>query len=200
MESATLETALLSFAIGIGLAAACGFRIFIPMVVMSLASRAGYLSLGDDFEWIASTPALVIFGLATIFEIGAYYVPFLDNLLDTLATPSAVIAGILATASQVTEVHPLLGWSVAIVAGGGAAGLVQGLTTFGRQVSSLATAGFGNPILSTAEAGASVLFTLLAVFVAPLGAILVVLLLFVALKKIFFRSPDTGPPTPSAAV
>ena len=200
MESAIFESTLLNLAIGIGLAAACGFRVFIPMVVMSLATRAGYLSLGDDFQWIASTPALIIFGLATVLEIGAYYIPFLDNLLDVLATPSAVIAGIITTASQVTDVHPLLGWSVAIIAGGGAAGLVQGLTTFGRQVSSVSTAGFGNPILSTVEAGASVFFTVLAVFVAPLGAILVVLLLFVALKKIFFRSPGAGTPTPSAAV
>lgn len=194
MEPAVIESTLLSCAVGLGLAAACGFRIFIPMLVMSLAARADYLSLGDNFEWIASTPALVTFSIATLLEIGAYYIPFLDNLLDTVATPSAVVAGVIASASQVSEIHPFFGWAVAIIAGGGAAGLIQGLTTFGRQFSSLATAGFGNPILSTLEAGASIVFTLLAVFVAPLAAILVLALVFVACKKIFFRSSDDGAP------
>lgn len=198
MESAVFESTLLSFAVGLGLAAACGFRVFIPMLVMSLAARADYLTMGDDFQWIASTPALVTFGLATAFEIGAYYIPFLDNILDTIATPSAVVAGIVATASQVSEIHPFFGWAVAIIAGGGAAGLVQGLTTVGRQFSSLATVGFGNPIFSTVEAGASIVFTLLAVFVAPLAAILVLLLLFVAFKKIFLRSGGNGSPDEGA--
>lgn len=197
METAVVETTLLNLAMGLGLSAACGFRVFIPMLMMSLASRAGYLTLSEDFLWLASTPALVTFGIATLLEVGAYYIPFVDNLLDTIATPSAVVAGVIATASQVTDMHPFFGWAVAIIAGGGAAGLVQGLTTVGRQLSSLATAGFGNPILSTIEAGASVGFTLLAVFVAPLAAVLVVLLLFVAVKKIFFSSSRGADPAPA---
>ena len=153
METAVLEGTLVSLMIGIGLSAACGFRIFVPFLVMNLAARAGYLELAGGWEWIGSTPALIAFGAATSLEIGAYYVPFLDNLLDTVSTPSAVVAGVLVTASQVSEMHPFFGWAVAIIAGGGASGLVQGLTTITRQVSSFATGGFGNPIFSTFEAG-----------------------------------------------
>ncbi len=188
-----METTFVSIAIGVGLAAACGFRIFVPLLVISAAARAGHLELAGSFEWMATTPALIAFGSATALEIAAYYVPFFDNLLDTVATPSAVVAGIVATGSQVADFDPLLGWSIAIIGGGGAAGAVQGLTTVTRGISSVATAGFGNPVLSTVEAGASVVMTLLAILL-PLAAVFgVLVLLYVAVKKIFFRS------TPSTA-
>ena len=189
-----METTLVSIAIGVGLAAACGFRIFVPLLVISAAARGGHLELADSFEWMASTPALIAFGTATALEIAAYYIPFFDNLLDTVATPSAVVAGVVATASQVADLDPLMGWSVAIIGGGGAAGAVQGLTAVTRQISSLATAGFGNPLLSTAEAGASLVMTALSILV-PLAAVFGVLVLFtIAVKKIFFRSAaDTTP-------
>ena len=189
-----METTLLSIAIGLGLAAACGFRIFVPLLLIGLAARGGHLELAQSFEWMASTPAVLAFGSATLLEIAAYYIPFLDNLLDTIATPSAVVAGIVATASQVSDLDPLLGWSVAIIAGGGAAGAVQGLTAVTRQISSLATAGFGNPVVSTIEAGASVVMTILAIVVPFAAAIGVLLLLFYAVKKIFFRSPARETP------
>ena len=184
-----METTLVSIAIGLGLAAACGFRIFVPLLLISLASRGGHLELAESFEWMGSTPALIAFGTATVLEIGAYYVPFLDNLLDTVSTPSAVVAGVVASASQVSDLDPLLGWSIAIVAGGGVAGAVQGLTAVTRQLSSVATAGFGNPLLSTAEAGASLVMTVLAILVPLVAAFGALLLLYYAVKKIFFRTP-----------
>jgi len=188
-----METTLVSIAIGLGLAAACGFRIFVPLLIIGVAARSGHLELAESFRWLASTPALLALGTATGLEIAAYYVPFFDNLLDTVATPSAVVAGIVASASQVADLDPLLGWSVAIIGGGAAAGAVQGLTTVTRQLSSLATAGFGNPLLSTAEAGASVAMTLLSILM-PLAAVFgVLVLLYVAVKKIFLR-PVAGTP------
>ena len=184
-----METTLVSIAIGVGLAAACGFRIFVPLLIISGAARGGHLELADSFQWMGSTPALIAFASATALEIAAYYIPFFDNLLDTIATPSAVVAGIVASASQVTDIDPLLGWSVAIIGGGGAAGAVQGLTTVTRQISSMATAGFGNPVLSTAEAGASIVMTALSILVPLFALFGVLVLLFFAIKKIFFSPP-----------
>lgn len=185
-----MESELLSILIGVGLSAACGFRIFVPLLVLSVAARADYLTLADSFQWMESTTALLAFGTATVLEIGAYYIPLVDNLLDGAAAPSAVVAGVLATGSQVADMHPMLAWSVAIVAGGGAAGAVQGLTTIARQLSTLATAGFGNPLFSTAEAGASLGMALLALLlpVAAASLILVLLvLLYLAAKKLLSR-------------
>ena len=175
---------VLSISVGIGLAAACGFRIFVPLFLISLAHHTGHLQLADSFQWMGSPAATVSFGAATLVEILAYYVPFFDNLLDTLAAPSAVVAGTVATASQVADMDPWLAWSVAIIGGGGSAGVVQGLTTITRQISSLATAGFGNPLVSTAEAGASLVMTALAVLLPGVAVVLFLLLAFFGAKKL----------------
>src|SRR5205085_3194476 len=144
---------LLSICLGIGLSAACGFRVFVPLLVMNLASLSGHLALADGFAWIGSYPALVAFSVATVLEIAGYYVPWLDHLLDTIATPAAIIAGTLVSASMVNHFSPFLNWTLAIIAGGGAAGMVQGATVLARGFSSAGTAGLGNPLVSTAELG-----------------------------------------------
>ena len=182
-----MEPAIFSALIGVGLSAACGFRVFVPLLILNLAARNGYLTLAGGFEWMGSTPALIAFASATALEIGAYYIPLVDNVLDAAAAPSAVVAGVLTTASQVADMHPMLAWSVAIVAGGGAAGAVQGLTTITRQLSTLATAGFGNPVFSTFEAGASIGLAVIAITLPIAAAVILLLLVYFAAKKIFFR-------------
>ncbi len=165
---------LISVAVGLGLAAACGLPGFPSLFLISLMSHLGFLGLAGTFEWMASWPALIAFGTATLLEVAAYYVPFVDNLLDTVATPAAILAGALAMMTQVGDHNPLLAYSFAAVAGAGAAGAVQGLTTITRHLSSLATAGFGNPLVATTEAVLSILLSLAAIFV-PLLALVAVL-------------------------
>ena len=185
---------LLSVAVGLGLAAACGFRVFLPLFMISLTSHLGFLKLAGTFEWMSSWPALIAFGSATLLEIGAYYIPFIDNLLDSVATPAAILAGALAMMTQVGDQNPLLAYSIAAVAGAGAAGAVQGLTTITRQFSSLATAGFGNPIVATVEAGLSVGMSLLAVFLPLLGLLVVVTVIYFAVRSLL-GGPETPPAT-----
>src|SRR5919199_541692 len=113
---------LLSICIGIGLSAACGFRIFVPPMVMSMAALFGHLKLSPNFEWMGTYPALIVFAVATCIEIAAYYIPFVDHLLDTIATPMAIAAGTVVTASLIPDTDPMLQWTVALIAGGGSAG------------------------------------------------------------------------------
>ncbi len=155
---------LLSILVGVGLSAACGFRVFVPLLVMSIATRAGHLTVSDGFSWISTWPALLAFAVATLLEIAAFYVPWVDNLMDTIASPIAVIAGVLITTACVTDLSPLLKWSLGIIAGGGAAGTVQALTVTARATSSATTGGMGNPIISTLEAGLSMFMSLLDIF------------------------------------
>src|SRR3990172_10017996 len=115
-----MET-LLSISIGLGLSAACGFRVFVPLLIMSIASLTGHLEISEEFRWIGSVPALAAFSTATALEIVAYYIPWLDHVLDTMATPAAVVAGVIASASVVTNLSPLVKWSLALIAGGGIA-------------------------------------------------------------------------------
>jgi hypothetical protein len=177
-----MET-LLSICLGIGLSAACGFRVFVPPLIMSIAALSGHLTLSPGFAWIGTYPALIAFAVATLLEVGGYYIPWVDHLLDTLATPAAVVAGMIVTASMVTNTSPFLKWTLAVIAGGGVAGLVQGTTVLARSASTVTTGGLGNPLVATIELGGSVLLSVLAL-VAPLLVVALIIggLWFAALR------------------
>lgn len=173
-----MDTALLtSVAMGIALSACCGFRVFVPMLGASFAAYQQWFALPADMQWMGSLPALICFGTAAILEIGAYYIPFVDNLLDAIATPLAVAAGTVLAASflPIAEFSPLLKWIMAIIAGGGAAGTVHAGTGLLRLFSSKTTAGTGNVIVSTGENAAAIGGTALS-FTAPV--LIAVLMLF----------------------
>lgn len=157
-----MET-LLGICVGIGLSAACGFRVFVPLLVMSIASLSGHLTLSSGFEWIGTYPALAAFAMAACLEITGYYIPWVDNLLDTIATPAAVVAGIIVTASAVGGMTPFLKWGLAVIAGGGAAGMVQVATGLTRGASTVTTGGLGNFLVTTMEVGGAMTLSLLAV-------------------------------------
>ena len=173
-----------SIALGIGLSAACGFRIFVPLLIMSIASLNGYLTLDGDFAWIGTYPALFILGTATAAEILGYYVPWVDNLLDTVATPAAVIAGIIASASVLGDWPPPLQWTLAAIAGGGTAGLVQAGTVAARGTSSAVTGGLGNFVVATLENVTSVVVALMALILPVLTVLLLVVLGLYAGRRI----------------
>lgn len=178
---------LLTILMGIGLSAACGFRIFVPFLVISIASLSGNLTLDDSFNWIGTVPALITFSIATILEIGGYFIPWVDNLLDTIASPVAVIAGIILMASVVLGMSPLVKWTLAIIAGGGVAATMQAITGVTRVASTTTTGGLGNPVVSTAELGGSLTLALIAIFVPVIAAIVVLILLVWAVKILIKR-------------
>jgi hypothetical protein len=184
-----MET-LIGIAVGIGLSAACGFRVFVPLLVMNLASLTGHLQLASGFEWIGGTPATVLFSTATIVEVLAYYIPWLDHILDAVTTPAAMIAGVVATASVVTNVSPLLKWTLAIIAGGGAAAILQGTTSTLRLKSTALTGGIGNPLVATGEWIGAIITALLAIIVPIICLVLILLLVILVFWKagrLFFR-------------
>ncbi len=190
--------AILSLGLGFGLSAACGFRVFVPFLVMGVAERTGHLQLASGFEWIGSDAALISLGLATALEIGAYYVPWLDNLLDTAAAPTAVVAGVLATAATVTDMSPLMGWTVAVIGGGGIAGTIHTGMALLRGLSSLVTGGLGNPVVSTAEAGGAVTMAGIAITL-PMFALAVVMTLVLASGVKVAKRLSRGAPSEASA-
>jgi hypothetical protein len=166
---------VLSICLGIGLSAACGFRVFVPLLGISTAALAGHVGLSSGFEWIGTWPAFACFLTATALEIAAYYVPWIDNALDSIATPAAVVAGTIVTASVITDMSPLMQWTLAIIAGGGTAGLVQTSTVALRGASTLTTGGTANFVVASAELVASVCTTILAILlpIFCLGLVLI---------------------------
>jgi len=186
----TFLTAALSVVAGIGLAAACGFRVFVPLFVVAAATKAGLVSVSEGFAWIGSTPAVVCFALASGLEILAYYVPWVDHALDAIATPAAVVAGVVVSAAVIVEVEPWLKWTLAAIAGGGAAAAVQIPSVITRGVSTATTGGLGNHLVATTEAAAAAGFSLTSVlafslpFVVP---VVVLALVWIAYRRIRAR-------------
>lgn len=167
---------VIALLVGIGLAAAAGLRVFLPLFGLALGSWLDYLPVHDTMGWLASPEAVMALGAATLLEVGGYYFPMVDHLLDSVAAPGAVIAGTLMSASLLTGMdNPLLQWSLALIAGGGTAGMVQAGSMLARATSTATTAGLGNPVVATGEWMGSLALTLLAI-VAPVLILLVLVL------------------------
>ena len=176
---------ILSLSLGLGLAAACGFRIFIPPLMMGVGNRFDLYELEGSFVWMSEDWAIVVFAIATLLEIGGYYVPWIDNLLDTVATPAAVIGGIFVTSASLEgEVDPSIQWILATIAGGSTAGVIQLGTVATRAVSTGMTGGLGNPIVSTLEALASIICILLSFFLAIIIPFVLIFLIWKAMEYI----------------
>ena len=181
-------TTILSVLTGIGLAAACGFRVFVPLLALGLAGRAHLLPLNESFAVLATLPTLIALGTAAALEIAAYYVPWLDNALDVAAAPAAVIAGVLASAAAITSLPPVLAWGIAIIGGGGAAGLLHGATSLLRLKSTAVTGGVANPVLSTGELIGALVTSAIALLV-PMACALLLLLVLVWVVRQRFQKP-----------
>jgi Domain of unknown function (DUF4126) len=169
---------LMALALGVALAAAAGLRVFVPLLVVSLAAYFGKLELAPSFEWLASLPAVATFAAAAAVEIAAYYVPGLDHLLDLVLTPLALVAGVVLMAVPLGDLPPLLRWSIALIAGGGAAGVTQASSALIRAKSATATGGLGNPVVATGELGGSVMLSAVALLFPVVALLLVVLLVW----------------------
>jgi hypothetical protein len=183
---------LINIAMGIALSACAGFRVFVPMLAGALAGHFHIINLPEGMDWLSSWPAIALFGTAAVAEIVAYYIPFVDNLLDTIATPLSVGAGtVLAASILPLGDNELLRWVVGLLAGGSAAGTIQLGTGLLRLFSSKATVGTGNAVVATSENAAAISGSLLA-FVIPVIIALVLLALIVwIITKVGRRLPGS---------
>jgi len=178
---------IIALSMGLGLAAASGFRVFLPPFLLSIAVRADAVDVNlmdTPFEYFDSNVAVILLGVATVAEFAAYYVPWVDNLLDSIASPAAVVAGTGMTAIVLEgNTDPVIQWSLAIIAGGGVTAIVQGATVVTRGISTTLTAGFANPIVSTGENLASVILAIIAMVLPILAAVIVAVLIGVIVLK-----------------
>jgi len=197
MENSMNANALLGLSAGVGLSAACGFRVFVPLLIAGIAARSGQVELSEGFQWVGTWPALIAFGSATALEVGGYYIPWLDNALDTITSPASVVAGTVVTASFMPEMAPMMKWTTAAIMGGGAAGTVQAATVLVRGASTATSGGLGNSIVSTFELGSSAAASIVALFI-PILIFLVLLIVVIFVIRVFYRRL-TRKPVPVAA-
>ncbi|WP_299764790.1 DUF4126 domain-containing protein [uncultured Dokdonia sp.] len=167
---------IISIVLGFSLAAAAGFRIFIPLLIMSLSAHYGWFPVDENWQWVGSTGALWLLGIAAIVETFAYFIPWLDNVLDTISVPMAGIAGTLLMVATMGDLNPAFTWALAIIAGGGAAAAISGTTGVTRLTSTATTGGIANPVVASVETGAATTISVASVF-SPFIALLIVLVI-----------------------
>lgn len=169
---------IISIFLGIGLAAAVGFRVFLPLLILSLAGYCEVIPLNESWEWVGSIAAVITMGVATVIEIFGYYIPWLDNLLDAIALPLATLAGTAVMVATVTDLSPVVTWALAIIAGGGTAAAIKGNASAARLTSTASTAGVANPVITTVETAIAVLMSFASIFIPILAFIFVLALFF----------------------
>ncbi len=182
----TSET-ILSIFLGVGLAASVGFRVFLPLFALSLAAYFDVWGLNDQWEWVGSLAAVITLGVATLVEVFAYFIPWVDNLLDSISIPLTALAGTLVMVSTVADLDPVTTWSLAIIAGGGTATAIKGASATTRLTSSVTTGGMANPAISAIETGTATVVTTASIFAPVLAGVLVIIILtfiFIIYRKL----------------
>lgn len=174
---------LIEILLGISLSAASGFRVFVPLLTLSVAAVIGHIDLPTNFDWIENPQALAVFAVASALEVGGYYIPWFDHLLDVAATPTAVLVGTIVTASLAPDMNPLIQWTLALVAGGGTAGITKGLMNFLRATSTATSGGLANPVVATVELVIAITLSVLAITLPVVAGILVIGLLVFGVSK-----------------
>ena len=174
---------IISIFLGIGLSASVGFRVFVPLFALSLAAYFNLWELNESWQWIGSLVAVLTLGVATVVEIFGYYIPYIDNALDTIAMPLATVAGVVVMVSTVADLSPVITWALAIIAGGGTAGVVAGGSGIARLASTTTTGGLANPVVSSIETSSSIVMTILSLFLPFIAFVLTVFILYIVVKR-----------------
>lgn len=173
---------IMSFFLGLGLATAAGFRVFLPLLALSIGAHFNLISLSESWAWVGSLSVILALSIASVFEVLAYYIPWVDNILDSISVPLAAVAGTLLMAVVITDVSPFVQWGLAIIAGGGAASTISATTATTRMASSVATAGVGNSIVSTIETATAFFLSAVSILIPFLGFLMVMLIFFFIYK------------------
>ena len=185
---------IVSFLLGIGLSAAVGFRVFVPMLLVSLASMAGVIHLSPGFQWMGTSVAALVFAVATLIELLSFMVPWVSNALDGIATPAATIAGVIMMAAVLSDMSPVARWALAIIAGGGVALTVQGATVVTRAAAAGATGGAASPIVGLVEAIGALVLTITTIVLPAIMGILILIVVALLLRIVIpkFRAIRAG--------
>lgn len=191
-NNASMLELLSTIGVAAGLGAAAGLRVFVPLLVASLACVLGVITPGHGMEWMATWWAVGIFAALSLVEVVAYHVPWLDQALDTIATPLAVVSGTVLAAAPILHLTgdsshmtsgagQLLPWAAAVVGGGLPAAGVQVASVATRATSSATTLGVANPLVATVESVGAAIVSILSVLLPVLAALLVLCVVLIVL-------------------
>ncbi|HRC33461.1 MAG TPA: DUF4126 domain-containing protein [Bacteroidia bacterium] len=175
---------VLSLLMGLGLSACCGLRVFVPLLLAGIAHRMGWLSVNDQFMWLSNYTSIAGFGIASVVEILAYKIPFIDHLLDTITTPASIVAGTILSASTLFNIDPMMQWTLALLVGGGSAGLLQTATTLLRGTSTATTGGTANPFFAMVESTIAIVASIISIILPLIAGIIFLVVCFFVFRRI----------------
>ncbi|XZG71782.1 DUF4126 domain-containing protein [Chitinibacteraceae bacterium HSL-7] len=178
---------MIGLAAGVALAAASGLRVFLPLLGLACAAQLGLITLRPELVWLATPEALIALAIAALLEVGAYFIPWLDHALDVALAPLAAAAGTLMMGASLPDLPPIVGWTVALLAGGGLSTLVHAGSSGVRAAVSLPTAGLANPLVALGEGIGAVALTVLALTVPLLALVVAVWLVWRVSRKTLKR-------------
>lgn len=188
---------------GLGLSAACGFRVFIPPLIVSIAAQTGNLELTEGLAWLGEWPALIALSIAAVVDSIAHKVRVIDRMLDSVEAPLVAVAGTILSASMVTDMDPLLQWGLAAIAGGGSSEAIHlskfsiksplsiassdGLTTLSiaEEIAEDVAIGGLTPLVSIAEDATATALPISAILFPVFTAFIVVLILVLLVVTAF---------------
>jgi hypothetical protein len=168
---------------GMGLSAAAGLNAYIPFLIVALIARfTDLITLPATYAWIESWWAIGIGSVLLLSEVVLDKIPAVDSVNDAVQTfIRPAMGGLIFAATAAAEDLDNSAWMashpwVGIVLGVVVSGLVHAGKTAARPVINVGTAGFGAPVVSTAEDGISAGLSLAALF-APLLCLLALIVL-----------------------
>lgn len=188
---------------GLGLSAACGFQVFIPPLIVSIAALTGNLELTEGLAWLGEWPSLIALSIAAVVDSIAHKVRAIDKMLNRVEAPLVAVAGTILSASMVTDMDPLLQWGLAAIVGGGSSEAIHlsksfiksplsidssdGLTTFSIAEGIAEEVAFGGLTLpvSIAEDATATALPILAILFPVFTAFIVVLILVLLVVTAF---------------
>ncbi|HYH12838.1 MAG TPA: DUF4126 domain-containing protein [Thermomicrobiales bacterium] len=170
----------------LGLALPAGLNAWLPFLILALADRyTSQIDLDAPFDFISSTPGLIIILLLLPIELLVDKIPGADHVSDLAHTFIRPVAGAILAAAVADASHDLNVWFAAILGVGGA-GATHAVKMSTRPVITASTGGVGNPVASIVEDVASVVSSLIAIFV-PLLLIVILPLIGFALYSTWKR-------------
>ncbi|HLR42946.1 MAG TPA: DUF4126 domain-containing protein [Pseudogracilibacillus sp.] len=186
-----MDTAM-AILLGIGLSAAAGFRVFIPLLIVNILAKLSYVTLAENFDWLGSTSATIAVSLAVILELASSVIPVIDNIVKVLATPLAIGAGIILVASFMGGADPTFRWVISIVAGGGTATLTQIVSTTVRGTVNFVTAGAGGIVVTIFETLIAIIVTILSILMPILSLVFLGVIIYFVMKVMKKRRDVSG--------
>jgi hypothetical protein len=177
-----------------GLSASAGLNAYIPLLVVALVARfTNLLKLEAPWDILTSWWIIGLLVVLSAIEFFADKVPAVNHINDAIQTFIRPVAGAIvfaASASVITDVHPVLSLGLGLLVAGGVHTVKSAAV---RPAVTAATGGVGNVPVSILEDVISTVVSFLAIVIPALLLCIFFLVLAYILWRMYKRRPAASP-------